>query len=81
MQGEKQGDSGYTLSNLNYDLVSALYHYSQAVDNYKRYMQDAEKEGDQELVQLFRQIYDQHEQMARQLEQALAKRVQSGKFQ
>lgn len=69
------------MSNLNYDLVSALYHYAQSIDKYQRFLKDAVAEGDQELIELFKQVCSENENIARRLEQALVMRVQAGKFE
>ena len=40
----------------NYNLISMLYQSSNNVESLKAYIQDAEQEGDQELVEFFNGI-------------------------
>jgi len=45
----------------NYNLISALYQASDNVETFKTYAQDAESEGDQELVEFFNAVIEQPE--------------------
>ncbi len=42
----------------NYNLIAVLYQSSDNVESLKTYVQDAEQEGDQELVEFFGGILD-----------------------
>lgn len=61
-----------------YDLVSVLYHALEGAATYAGYIQDAEKAGDNELAQFFRDVQQQEQQRAEQAKQLLAHRLQSG---
>ena len=77
---QSQMSNGSTMSDVNYDLVSALYHYRQAMQTFKRYQQDAGKSGDQEVAQLFQQLLNDAQQASTRLEQMISKRVKSGSW-
>ena len=59
----------------HYDIVSALYHALQGAEASKKYISDAEQEGDQEIVQFFREMQDQNRQTAEKAKALLAKKV------
>ena len=48
----------------NYNLISALYQASENVETLKSYVQDAEQEGDQELVEFFNEILENNQRAA-----------------
>jgi hypothetical protein len=58
-----------------YNLVSVLYHALQGAQTAMQYVQDAEQEGDQELVQFFRdaQVWQRH--LAEQAKELLKQRL------
>ena len=58
----KKGQTGTRDS--TYNLVSALYHVLQGAETSEQYLKDAEKSGDQELVQFFRDWKDEQVQFA-----------------
>ncbi|HZR41921.1 MAG TPA: hypothetical protein VFB12_17500 [Ktedonobacteraceae bacterium] len=62
-------------SNKHYDLVSVLYHALEGAQTYGTYAQDAEREGDQELAQFFRQVQQSQNQCAEQAKQLLSRRL------
>lgn len=64
-----------------YNLVSVLYHALQGTQTAMQYVQDAEQEGDQELVQFFRdaQVWQRH--LAEQAKELLKQRLQHGNGQ
>lgn len=59
----------------HYDIVSALYHALQGAEASKKYISDAEKEGDQEAIQFFRDVQDRNREMAERAKALLAKKV------
>ncbi len=47
-----------------YDVVSTLYHALQGAETCATYLQDAERAGDQDLVQFFREVQGTYRQLA-----------------
>ena len=62
----------------NYNLIAALYHSSDNVESLKTYIQDAEQEGDQELVDFFGGILENNLKAAQSAKEMLAARLQGG---
>jgi hypothetical protein len=60
----------------NYNLISVLYHSSENVESLKSYIQDAESEGDQELVEFFNGMLENNLRAAQQAKEMLVPRVQ-----
>ncbi len=50
-----------------YNLISILYHALQGSENYARYASDAERSGDQELVDFFREMQQEDAQIAQRI--------------
>lgn len=61
-----------------YDLISVAYHALQGAETYECYVQDAQKEGDQELADFFRQTQQQCQQTGADAQQLLSSRLQQG---
>jgi hypothetical protein len=61
-----------------YNLVSVLYHALQGAQTSIQYMQDAEQEGDQELVQFFRDAQAWQRHLAAQAKELLKQRLLHG---
>ncbi len=61
----------------NYNLIAVLYHSSDNVESLKTYIQDAEAEGDQELVEFFNGILENNLKAAQQAKEMLVSRLQS----
>ena len=61
----------------NYDLIRVLYQSSKNVESLKTYIQDAEQEGDQELVQFFNGILENNLRAAQRAKEMLVPRFQS----
>lgn len=57
-----------------YNLSSVLYHAAQGGTVYAKYIDDAEQEGDQELVEFFRQVQQQDAERAQQAKSLLDNR-------
>ncbi len=62
--------------NPQYDLASILYHALKGAQTYDTYVKDAEKEGDNELAQFFRQVQQEQVTCADKAKRLLAKRVE-----
>ena len=60
----------------NYNLISVLYHSSENVESLKSYIQDAQSEGDQELVEFFDGVLENNLRAAQQAKEMLIPRVQ-----
>ena len=61
----------------NYNLISVLYHSSDNVESLKTYIQDAEAEGDQELVDFFVGILENNLRAAQRAKDMLVSRLQN----
>ena len=48
----------------HYDVISTLYHALQGAETCTTYLQDAERAGDQDLVQFFREVQGTYRQLA-----------------
>ena len=60
----------------NYNLISVLYQSSDNVESLKTFVQDAEEEGDQELVEFFRGILENNLRAAQRAKEMLVPRLQ-----
>ena len=61
----------------NYNLISVLYQSSDNVESLKTYIQDAEQEGDQELVSFFDGILENNLRAAQRAKEMLVSRLQN----
>ena len=61
----------------NYNLISALYQASDNVETLKSYIQDAEGEGDQELVEFFNGILENNLRAVQRAKEMLVPRIES----
>ena len=66
-----QGDTG--TRDITYDLISTAYHLLQGAETVTLYIADAEQEGDQELVQFFRETKEEYSRRAEQAKRLLAR--------
>ena len=57
-----------------YDLTSVLYHSAQGGAVYAKYIEDAVRDGDWELADLFREVQRQDAQRAQRAESLLDER-------
>jgi hypothetical protein len=64
------------MDNKDYDLVSVVYHASQGAETVNKYLQDAQKSGDDDLRQYLEQVRSQYVQLAQQGKQLLKQRLQ-----
>lgn len=60
----------------NYNLISVLYQSSDNVESLKTFIQDAEQEGDQELVDFFNGILENNMEAAQRAKEMLVSRIQ-----
>ncbi len=61
----------------NYNLITVLYQSSNNVESLKTYIQDAEQEGDQELVDFFDGILENNLRAAQRAKEMLVPRLQN----
>ena len=61
----------------NYNLISVLYQSSDNAESLKTFIQDAESEGDQELVEFFSGILENNLRAALRAKEMLLPRFQS----
>jgi uncharacterized protein YehS (DUF1456 family) len=61
----------------NYNLITVLYQSSDNVESLKTYIQDAQEEGDQELVDFFSAVLENNLTAAQRAKEMLVPRFQS----
>ena len=61
----------------NYNLISVLYQSSDNVESLKTFIEDAEQEGDQELVEFFDGVLENNLRAAQRAKEMLVPRFQS----
>ena len=61
----------------NSNLISVLYHSSDNVESLRTYVQDAQAEGDQELVDFFGAVLENNLTAAQRAKEMLVSRLQS----
>ena len=61
----------------NYNLIALLYQSSDNVESLKSYIQDAEQEGDQELMEFFEGILENNLRAAQRAKEMLVPRLQT----
>jgi len=61
----------------NYNLITVLYQSSDNVESLKTYIQDAEAEGDQELVEFFNGVLENNLEAAQRAKEMLVPRFRS----
>ena len=59
----------------HYNLVSVLYHVLQAADQYQRYIDDANKAGDNELAEFLEELQSQDRDRAERAKRLLVARI------
>lgn len=62
----------------NYAIVSILYHSLQGAETYSKYIEDAERANDEELVEFFRSCHDEEVARSRRARSLLAERLEGG---
>jgi len=68
------------LNNNSYNIITTLGEKSQAVTIYDEFIEDAEEEGSDECVELFKKFKAQDEANVAELKQHVEMLVQNGKF-
>jgi hypothetical protein len=72
---QSRGEHITGVKDKNYNLLSAVYHMLDAATNYETYIQDAEKDGDQEAAEFFRKLQEQTVKYSQEGEKLLAARL------
>ncbi len=70
-----EGERATGTPNTIYDLSSVLFHALEGGASYDTYIEDAERAGDQELAEFFRQVRDEDSNRADRAQQLLAERT------
>jgi hypothetical protein len=70
------GERATGTPNTIYDLSSVLFHALEGGASYDTYIEDAEREGDEELVDFFRRVRDEDSMRADEAQRLLAGRVE-----
>src|SRR5215217_6207256 len=70
-----EGERATGTPNTIYDLSSVLFHALEGGASYDTYVEDAQREGDQELTEFFRQVRDEDSNRADRAQQLLAERT------
>jgi rubrerythrin len=68
------------ISNLEYDLLSALQNKAEAVRAYDTYIKDAEQMSSQPCVELFRKLKEEDMKTAQEIRHHLQEVMQKGKM-
>jgi hypothetical protein len=76
--GGERGERATGTPNTIYDLSSVLFHALEGGASYDTYIQDAEREGDQELADFFRRVRDEDSMRADEAQRLLAERTPTG---
>ena len=71
-QGQQTG-----VKDKNYNLVAVLYQSSENVLNVQSYVEDAQRDGDQEAVSFFQSIVENNQKAVQKAKQMLAQRLQN----
>lgn len=72
--GRGQGTSiSSPVQNLQYDLVSTLYHALESNASIQQYINDANQQGNSDAAQFFQQVAQQDQQRAQQAQDLLMK--------
>jgi hypothetical protein len=61
----------------NYNLITVLYQSSDNVESLKTYIQDAQADGDQELVEFFNAVLENNLEAAQRAKEMLVPRFRS----
>ncbi|KYF88607.1 hypothetical protein BE17_34655 [Sorangium cellulosum] len=79
-QGAGRSESS-VVADKDYNLVSVLYHALQGAETYAQYVQDAQKQGDQELASFFGEVRQEELRLAERAKQLLGQRLSGGRQQ
>ena len=63
-------------TDVNYDLVSVIYHALQGAETYEKYIQDADEAGDRELSRFLRDVQEENRRRAGRAKELLRERLE-----
>src|SRR5215207_8551343 len=75
-KGETMTEASRQPKDKNYNLITVLYQSSDNVESVKTYIQDAQAEGDQELVEFFSGVLESNLEAAQRAKEMLVPRFQ-----
>jgi hypothetical protein len=75
--GETMTEASRQPKDKNYNLITVLHQSSDNVESLKTYIQDAQSEGDQELVEFFNGVLENNLKAAQRAKEMLVPRLQS----
>jgi vacuolar-type H+-ATPase subunit H len=64
------------LNDKEYDIISVIYNASQAAETCQKYIQDAQREGDRDVMQFFNEVVERNVDMIQKGKELLKKRLQ-----
>jgi len=73
--GDGSGERATGTPNTIYELSSVLFHALQGETSYDTYVEDAEREGDEELTEFFRRVREEDRDRANEARMLLAERT------
>ena len=73
--GGEKGERATGTSNTIYNLSSVLFHTLKGGASYDTYIEDAKREGDEELAEFFRRVRDEDSMRADEAQMLLAERT------
>jgi hypothetical protein len=79
MREMAEGERATGTPNTIYDLASVLFHALEGGASYDTYIEDAEREGDQELADFFRRVRDEDSDRADEAQRLIAERTSTGR--
>ncbi|WP_434045801.1 MULTISPECIES: hypothetical protein [Sorangium] len=80
-QGQQGRSESSVVPDKDYNLVSVLYHALQGAETYSQYVQDAQKQGDQELATFFSEVRQEELRLAERAKHLLGQRLGGGRPQ
>jgi hypothetical protein len=75
-KGDKMSEASRQPKDKNYNLITVLYQSSENAETLKSYVQDAEQEGDQELVEFFNGVLENNLEANQRAKEMLVPRLQ-----
>jgi hypothetical protein len=74
-KGDKMTEASRQPKDKNYNLITVLYQSSENAETLKSYVQDAEQEGDQELVEFFNGVLENNLEANQRAKEMLVPRL------
>ena len=69
-----EGQQLTSLSDTVFNLGSVFYHAAEGVQVFAKYIEDAEREGDTEVVEFFREVQQQDAERAQKAKELISRR-------